>query len=190
MLRRRLFGLLAVAPLAGLAAVKVAEAKPTPPMSPSAVNDAVRQMIGEIRAYAGEKAPPDCLLCYGQAVSRTAYADLFKAIGTTFGVGDGKTTFNLPDFRPRVVTGIDAGGCSSVGRLGTLGDNCHSHHVHAVAWPPPHFNSIRAIGSIYSDGIVLGHHEHYVTGQYLGNGEYAAVPAQPTLMLQYVIRAH
>lgn len=49
------------------------------------------------------------LLCDGTAVSRTTYADLFDRIGTTFGTGDGSTTFNLPNFKSRFPVGLDAG---------------------------------------------------------------------------------
>ena len=48
-----------------------------------------------------------CLLCNGAAVSRTTYADLFALLGTTFGEGDGSTTFNLPDFRDKTLWGAN-----------------------------------------------------------------------------------
>ena len=51
---------------------------------------------GGIVEYAGTTAPNGWLLCDGSAISRTTYADLFEVIGTTFGEGDGSTTFNLP----------------------------------------------------------------------------------------------
>lgn len=53
---------------------------------------------GSIVMYGGSVAPGGWLLCDGSAISRTAYSGLFGRIGTTFGVGDGSTTFNLPDF--------------------------------------------------------------------------------------------
>jgi len=56
---------------------------------------------GCIMAYAGATAPDGWLPCRGQAVSRTAYVDLFVAIGTAYGPGDGATSFNLPDLRGR-----------------------------------------------------------------------------------------
>jgi microcystin-dependent protein len=58
--------------------------------------------------YAGSSAPTGWLLCNGAAVSRTTYADLFTAISTTFGTGDGSTTFNLPDCTGRVIAGKEA----------------------------------------------------------------------------------
>jgi microcystin-dependent protein len=72
---------------------------------------------GIISAYGGTAAPTGWLLCYGQNVDRTTYADLFTAIGTTYGVGDGSTTFTLPDIRGRVVAGQDDMGGSSANRL-------------------------------------------------------------------------
>lgn len=52
--------------------------------------------------FAGTSAPTGWLLCDGTAVSRTTYAALFAVISTVYGVGDGSTTFNLPDGRGRV----------------------------------------------------------------------------------------
>lgn len=56
---------------------------------------------GVILPFAGNTAPSGWLACDGSAVSRTTYASLFTTIGTTYGTGDGSTTFNLPDFRGR-----------------------------------------------------------------------------------------
>lgn len=63
-------------------------------------------MVGQVQMYAGSTAPTGWLFCHGQAVSRTTYATLFAVIGTTFGEGDGSTTFNLPDFQGRVPVGV------------------------------------------------------------------------------------
>ena len=72
---------------------------------------------GCVFAFAGSSAPMGWLLCYGQAVSRTTYASLFSVIGTTYGVGDGSTTFNLPDLRGRSVAGKDDMGGSAASVL-------------------------------------------------------------------------
>lgn len=53
-------------------------------------------LIGSVTWYAGAGTPENYLLCDGSAVSRTDYAGLFAVIGTTYGAGDGSTTFNLP----------------------------------------------------------------------------------------------
>lgn len=63
--------------------------------------------IGAISPYAGSVAPTNWLICDGRAISRVTYSDLFNAIGTTYGSGDGNTTFNLPNLKGRVITGLD-----------------------------------------------------------------------------------
>ena len=64
-----------------------------------------------------DTAPDNWMLCQGQAISRTIYAQLFAIIGTTYGSGDGTTTFNLPDFKGK--TGV---GKSTSGIFNTLGN--------------------------------------------------------------------
>lgn len=76
---------------------------------------------GTVFDFAGSTAPTGWLLCYGQAVSRTTYADLYAAIGTTYGTGDGSTTFNLPDLRGRAVAGKDDMGGSAANRITSAG---------------------------------------------------------------------
>jgi microcystin-dependent protein len=63
--------------------------------------------IGTILDYISSTAPSNFAICNGHALSRSIYVDLFNIIGTTFGVGDGSTTFNLPDLRGRVSVGHD-----------------------------------------------------------------------------------
>ena len=74
---------------------------------------------GDVKATARSTAPFGWLLCYGQAISRTTYDILFSAIGTTFGTGDGSTTFNLPDLRGRTIVGLDNMGGSQANVLTT-----------------------------------------------------------------------
>ena len=73
---------------------------------------------GAVVAFAAAAVPTGWLLCDGSAVSRTTYARLFAVIGTSFGAGDGSTTFNLPNLNGRVAVGIEPGG----GRFGALGN--------------------------------------------------------------------
>lgn len=86
---------------------------------------------GVIWEYGGASAPTGWLLCDGAPVSRVTYANLFAVIGTDYGVGDGSTTFNLPDRRDRV--GIGAGSTYSRGQSGgsatatTSSDGAHDH---------------------------------------------------------------
>jgi len=73
--------------------------------------------VGVQMAYGGTTAPAGWLLCYGQAVSRTAYAPLFAAIGTAYGNGDGSSSFNVPDKRGRASIGADNMGGSAAGNV-------------------------------------------------------------------------
>ena len=75
--------------------------------------------IGTILAYGGTTAPSGWMICNGSAVSRTTYSELFAVIGTSFGTGDGSTTFNLPDLRNKTTFGV---GSATVG-LANVGDN-------------------------------------------------------------------
>jgi len=72
---------------------------------------------GMVMPFAGTSAPTGWLLAYGQAVSRSTYSSLFTAIGTTYGSGDGSSTFNLPDLRGRVAAGKDDMGGSAASRI-------------------------------------------------------------------------
>lgn len=72
---------------------------------------------GMVMPFAGTSAPTGWLLSFGQAVSRSTYSSLFSAIGTTYGAGDGSSTFALPDLRGRVLAGQDDMGGSSANRL-------------------------------------------------------------------------
>lgn len=98
--------------------------------------------IGSMMMWPTNTAPTGWLLCYGQAVSRTTYASLFTVISTTFGVGDGSTTFNMPDLRGRVPLGKDDMGGVSADRVteseadilgSSEGDeNGVASHIHAM----------------------------------------------------------
>lgn len=72
---------------------------------------------GSIILWTVDSEPSGYLYCNGQAVSRTTYAALFAVIGTTYGVGDGSTTFNVPDMRGRFPLGQDDMGGSSANRV-------------------------------------------------------------------------
>lgn len=109
----------------------------------------VAGIIGEVRAFAGPQAaiPGQWYECYGEAVDRTQFASLFAVIGTTWGIGDGSTTFNLPDLRGRTLFGVDDMGGTPAGRItsgvagfpGSLGSSGGSQflqqHNHAVNDP-------------------------------------------------------
>lgn len=74
------------------------------------------EIVGEVAFFARTTPPSGWLKANGAVVSRTTYAALFAAIGTTFGAGDGHTTFNLPDLRGEFIRGVDDGRNVDIGR--------------------------------------------------------------------------
>lgn len=116
--------------------------------------------VGAVVDYAGSNAPATWMFCYGQAISRTTYPVLFAAIGTTYGTGNGSTTFNLPDLRGRVIAGKDNMGGSFSGRLDMLagqqnvlgGSGGADRHTLIISQIPAHNHG----GETSSSGV----HEH------------------------------
>lgn len=91
--------------------------------------------VGEVKVFAGASAPSGYLLCDGAAVSRATYAALYAVVGTTYGVGDGSTTFNLPNLKGRVPAGRDA----SQSEFDTLGETGGAKtHTLSLAETPSH----------------------------------------------------
>ena len=72
---------------------------------------------GAVNTFAMNLAPTGWLSCDGSLISRTTYSDLFSVVGTLYGVGDGSTTFNLPDLRGEFIRGFDAGRGVDTGRV-------------------------------------------------------------------------
>lgn len=110
------------------------------------------QPAGIIAPFAGSTVPYGWMLCAGQAVSRTAYPALFAAIGTTYGTGDGSTTFNLPDLRGRVPAGLDNMGGTDAGRLdwaNTLGTpgGAQKHTLSLAEIPSHNHNNITGVNN-------------------------------------------
>ena len=156
--------------------------------------------IGAVSPYAGSSAPSGWLLCYGQNVSRTTYSALFSAISTTFGSGDGSTTFTLPDLRGRVAAGKDNMGGSSASRLvnmvsgGTLGASGGAErHQLSTGEMPAHTHSI----ATYSTGgggsqVIQGGWAYNNFGTWyppeVGGNDYHT-NTQPTIVLNYIIYA-
>jgi microcystin-dependent protein len=135
---------------------------------------------GVISQFAGSSAPTGYLLCQGQAISRTTYSALFAVVGTTYGSGNGSTTFNLPDLRTRVPVGQNGSGTFAT--LGAIGGN--ETRALDVANLPSHTHSFSATTS--SDGAhthtysgttsTTGAHQHniFIGGTILAYGNSAA----------------
>ena len=93
--------------------------------------DAINSVVtGTINMWPTASAPTGYLLCQGSAVSRATYAALFAIIGTTFGVGDGTTTFNLPNYTNRMPYG------ATVGTTGGSADAVVVSHTHTATSTP------------------------------------------------------
>jgi len=100
------------------------------------VDPATAVPTGAILAYGGTSAPPEFLLCDGSEVSRTVYAALFGVIGTAYGVGNGSTTFNLPDLRQKFPLGKAASGTGNIlGESGGFIDHTHAIGTHHHEMP-------------------------------------------------------
>jgi microcystin-dependent protein len=127
-----------VADLTGTAATVVDSAITTAKIVDGAVTtpklaDGVATPAGQVALYARSTAPTGWLKANGAAISRTTYAALFTAIGTTFGAGDGSTTFNLPDLRGEFVRSLDDGRGVDSGRvLGSWQTGQIESHSHAL----------------------------------------------------------
>ena len=134
------------------------------------VSSAVASTVsaGTIITFASATAPTGYLKCNGALVSRTTYSDLFSAIGTTFGAGDGSTTFALPDLRGYFTRGWDDGrGVDTSRAFGSLQADGYLNHSHT--------------GSTNSQG----EHTHTVSGtnitdSYVGVGSPAVLAVSAT----------
>lgn len=88
---------------------------------------------GTVAHFAASTAPAGWLKCNGTTVSRTTYGALFLAIGTTYGAGDGSTTFNVPDLRGEFVRSLDDGRGVDSGRgIGTTQADDFKSHAHRM----------------------------------------------------------
>ena len=159
---------------------------------------------GLIFPFAGTTEPTGYLFCYGQAISRTTYADLFTAISTTYGTGDGSTTFNLPDLRGRVVAGQDDMGGSSANRLtdqtgGLNGDTLGATggaetHTLTTDQIPAHQHSETnrniSFGTFQTGGSGSAANGQSLTNPQTGStgGGQAHNNVQPTIILNYIIK--
>lgn len=157
---------------------------------------------GLVSPYAGTAAPSGWLLCAGQNVSRTTYAALFTAISTTYGVGDGSTTFALPDLRGRVVAGKDDMGGSAAGLLTNSGTGNPGisgvtlgasggvdRHTLTTAEMPAHTHSSPTSDGASNSATGSANRAANDNGTTGSTGSSQAHPnVQPTLVLNYIIK--
>ena len=128
--------------------------------------------VGVIEAFAGVNAPAGWLFCDGSAISRIQYPELFSALGTTYGSGDGSTTFNIPDLRGRMPFG--KGTHSDVSALGNNEGaslaNRRPKHQHTV-YDAGHTHTNRMNGGfqVYRVNVAGGSGEYGITSANTGS---------------------
>jgi len=157
---------------------------------------------GSVMPFAGSAAPNGWLLCNGSAVSRIVYSNLFSAISTNYGAGDGTTTFNLPDFRGRTLVGAGVGGVDSSGRaltsrsLGQTGGE--EVHQLTIAEMPVHQHysfgenlpswSYGTYGPNNNQGPDSGDGDNYLLGTTSAGGDQAHNNIQPFGVVNCIIK--
>jgi len=119
--------------------------------------------VGGELPFAGAVAPAGFLFEYGQAINRTTYARLFSVIGTTFGSGNGSTTFNVPDGRGYVYAGKDNMGGSAVNRLTTGGGGVDGGTLGAVGGVQNR-SLVEANIPAHTHGAIADHTHGFPTG--------------------------
>jgi microcystin-dependent protein len=128
-----------------------------------------------MQIYAGATSPnSDWLICNGSAVSRSTYAALYTAIGTTFGTGDGSTTFNIPDMRGRMPIGVGTGSGLSARTLAqtsgaesqTIASGNLPTHTHTLS---AHTHTVDIGSTSGSTDANLTTHNHTIPRATIGN---------------------
>lgn len=118
---------------------------------------------GTVLPFAGSTAPQGWLLCDGSAINRTTYATLFAVTSTTYGTGDGSTTFNLPDMRGVFPRGQGTNGTANYG--GVTGHTPAGGALATKGGQKTAKNGISAAASSVSGSAVSGgiDHNHYIS---------------------------
>ena len=161
---------------------------------------------GIVVPWGSASIPSGFLECNGQAVSRSTYAALFAVVGTTYGVGDGSTTFNVPDLTDRTVVNksntknlAQTGGANTVTPTGNISGSTGSTTL-TTQQIPSHLHSSGSGGSIAADGnnpaggpmsMNTGNtgggqsHDHTLSANFVGSANSVL---QPYLVLIYIIK--
>lgn len=154
--------------------------------------------VGVIKLFSGTTAPDNWLICDGSAVSRETYSDLFSVIGTTYGNGDGSTTFNLPNLKGKTVVGLDSSDTdfNTIGKTGgskELQEHTHNNRMDTLN------NLDQSYGlssnGVYADRVVI--RSNNINSNTLNNqkniqdtGTGNAGNLQPYIVLNFIIKAN
>lgn len=154
---------------------------------------------GAVIAWSTATAPSGYLLCDNAAVSRTTYATLFGVIGTTYGAGDGSTTFNVPDMRGRTIVMLD-GGAGRLTSASSGGANANTlaggggaqTHTLTTAEMPSHTHTHSRVqngpgsGAFIAGGADKGYETGISTTSTGGGGAHSNT--QPWIAINYIIK--
>lgn len=152
-------------------------------------------LIGELRMTATTTPPSGWLICDGTAVSRSTYSDLFNVIGTTYGVGDGSTTFNVPDLRGRVPIGAGQGSGLTNRTMGqALGEENHQltiselpAHNHTLEQPPKFTSDVVSGSARLSETSTTTNNWKVYTMSNTGSDQ-PHNNIQPVVVVNYIIK--
>ncbi len=141
---------------------------------------------GIVTAYAGDTVPTNWLECNGAEISRTTYAALFAAIGVLWGVGDGSTTFNLPDMRGEFLRGWDNGrGVDSGRALASSQADEFESHTHSI-------NSAVKATTAFNAGVGSEHNTNYANDadqRIIVSGSTGGIETRPrNIAMMYIIK--
>ena len=159
----------------------------------------------QVAAFAGSSAPAGYLICNGQAVSRTTYAALFAVIGTTYGAGNGSTTFNVPNLGGKVPVGFLTGDADFGTLGGTGGAKTHSNPLSSNGYAEVDAASPAGSHAVYANqvstptwaatnkytatgGAAAASTTSLGAGAVLGGSTDAASSLQPFIALNFIIK--